>query len=141
MKLNKVGQVSLVSAAALILASTFTACNPVTIDYLFVAGNKQSPGQIQPFQVDRVSGALNPVHTPVSSGGAMLVSEATSTDYQNLYVANQDDSTLVQFGIGGDGSLKQVNTIAMDSEGNTPVAITMNAAGTLLYVANRYQPG
>jgi len=141
MKLNKVGQVSLVSATALILASAFSACAPITIDYLFVAGNKQNPGEIQTFQVDRVSGALNPVHAPVSSGGATPVSEATSTDYQNLYVANQGDSTLVQFSIAGDGSLKQANSITMDSEGNTPVAIAMNAAGTLLYVANMYQPG
>jgi hypothetical protein len=59
MKFNKVGQVSLVSAIALILASAFTACNPVTIDYVFVAGNKESPGQIQTFLVDRVSGALS----------------------------------------------------------------------------------
>jgi len=66
MKFNKVGQVSLVSATALILASAFSACNPVAIDYLFVAGNKQSPGQIQTFVVDRVSGALEPVNTTVS---------------------------------------------------------------------------
>src|SRR5260370_18621794 len=105
MKFNKVGQVSLVSAIALILASTFTACRPVTIDYLYVAGNKESPGQIQTFLVDRVSGALSPVNTTVSSGGVTPVSEAVSTDFQNLYVANQGDSTLVQFSIGSNGVL------------------------------------
>jgi 6-phosphogluconolactonase len=141
MKFNKVGQVSLVSAIALILASTFTACNPVTIDYLFVAGNKESPGQIQTFLVDRVSGALNPVNATVSSGGVTPVSVAVSTDYANLYVANQGDSSLVQFSIGSNGALTSAATISLSSEGNTPVAISMNAAGTLLYVANRYQPG
>jgi 6-phosphogluconolactonase len=141
MKFNKVGQVSLVSAIALILASTFTACNPVTIDYLFVAGNKQSPGQIQTFLVDRVSGALNPVNGTVSSGGVTPVSEAVSTDYQNLYVANQGDSTIVQFNIGTGGVLKSAATINLDSEGNSPVAIYMNPTGTLLFVANKYQPG
>src|SRR5271170_7808475 len=132
MKFNKVGQVSLVSAIALILASTFTACNPVTIDYLFVAGNKETPGQIQTFLVDRVSGALNPVNATVPSGGVTPVSVAVSTDYANLYVANQGDSSLVQFSIGSNGALKAVDTISMSSEGNTPVAIAMNAAGTLL---------
>jgi len=141
MKFSKVGQVSLVSAIALILASTFTACNPVTIDYLFVAGNKANPGQIQVFLADRVSGALSKVGTAVSSGGVTPVSEAVSTDYQHLYVANQGDNTLVEFSIGGSGSLTSVKTVTMSAEGNTPVAIAMNAAGTLLYVANTYQAG
>ncbi|WP_263359423.1 lactonase family protein [Acidicapsa ligni] len=147
MKFNKVGQVALVSATALILASAFTACNPVTIDFLFVAGDNNSTvktpvdGQIQTFEIDRVSGALNIVNSTVSSGGITPVSEAVSTDFKNFYVANQGDSTLVQFGIGGSGQLTSVKTTTMSAEGNTPVAITMNAAGTLLFVANRYQPG
>jgi len=141
MKFSKVGQVSLVSAIALILASTFTACNPVTIDYVYVAGNKAAPGQIQTFQVDRVSGALSVQGSTISSGGAQPVSMAVSTDYKNLYVANQDDSTLVQFTISTGGNLTSANTTTLSSEGNTPVAITMNAAGTLLYVVNLYQPG
>jgi 6-phosphogluconolactonase len=141
MKFNKVGQVSLVSAIALILASAFTACNPVTIDYVFVAGNKNNPGQIQTFLVDRVSGALSVQGSTVPSGGVQPVSMAVSTDFQNLYVANQGDSSLVQFSISGGGALKSVNTVSLSSEGNTPVAITMNAAGTLLYVINKYQPG
>lgn len=144
MKFNKVGQVSLVSAIALILASTFTACAPVTIDYLYVAGqraDKNGQGQIQSFLVDRVSGALNPVNSTVESGGVTPVSVAVSTDFANLYVANQGDSSLVQFSIGGNGVLKAVSTISLGSEGNTPVAIAMNTAGTLLFVANKYQPG
>jgi 6-phosphogluconolactonase len=140
MKFSKIGQVSLVSAIALILASTFTACNPVTIDYLFAAGNKSNPGQIQTFLVDRVSGALSVVNSTVSSGGVTPVAEAVSTDYQHLYVANQGDSTLVEFSISGGGVLASVKTVPLSAEGNTPVSIAMNAAGTLLYVLNRYQP-
>lgn len=141
MKFSKVGQVSLVSATALILASAFTACAPITIDYVFAAGNKNSPGQIQTFLVDRVSGALNPVNSIVSSGGVDPVAEAVSTDFKHLYVANQGDSSLVTFTIGGNGVLTSANTITLSAEGNTPVAIAMNSTGTLLYVANRYQPG
>ena len=141
MKFSKAGQVSLVSTIALILAVSFTACNPVTIDYLFITGNKQSPGQIQTFLVDRVSGALNSVNSTVSSGGVSPVSEAVSTDYKHLYVANKGDSTLVEFSIASGGALTAVTTTNLSAEGNTPVAITMNAAGNLLYVANLYQPG
>ncbi len=141
MKFNKVGQVSLVSATALILASAFSACNPVTIDYLFVAGAKQSPGQIQTFLVDRVSGALSTVNTIVSSGGVTPVSEAVSTDYKHLYVANQGDNTLVEFSIAGNGKLAAVKTVTLSAEGNTPITIAMNSQGTLLYVVNRFQSG
>jgi 6-phosphogluconolactonase (cycloisomerase 2 family) len=141
MKFSKIGQVSLVSAIALILASTFTACNPVTIDYLFAAGNKSSPGQIQTFLVDRVSGALSVVNSTVSSGGVTPVAEAVSTDFQHLYVANQGDNTLVEFSVSASGVLASVKTVTLSAEGNTPVSIAMNTAGTLLYVANRYQPG
>ncbi len=141
MKFSKLGQTALVSAIALALAGTFTACNPVTIDYLFVAGNKSNPGQIQTFLSDRVSGALSKVGNPISSGGVSPVSEAVSTDYQHLYVANQGDNTLVEFSISGTGVLTSTKTVTMSAEGNTPVAIAINAQGTLLYVANRYQPG
>ena len=143
MKFSKTGQVTLVSAIALTLALTFTACNPVTIDYLFVAGQKpvNGQGQIQTFLVDRVSGALNPVNSTTSSGGVTPVSEATSTDFQHLYVANQGDSTIVEFSISSSGTLKSVATTQLSAEGNTPVAIAINAAGTLLYVANSFQPG
>jgi 6-phosphogluconolactonase (cycloisomerase 2 family) len=141
MKFNKVGQVSLVSAIALILASTFTACAPLTIDYLYVAGNKENPGQIQTFQVDRVSGALNAVNSTVSSGGVTPVSEAASVDYNHLYVANQGTNSIVEFTIGSNGTLTSTATTTLSSEGTAPVAIAMNTAGTLLYVINKYQPG
>jgi 6-phosphogluconolactonase len=141
MKFSRIGQVALVSTIALVLASTFTACNPVTIDYIFVAGNKANPGQIQVFLSDRVSGALEVVDSTVSSGGVNPVSEAVSTDFTHLYVANQGDSTLVEFSVAGTGALTSVKTVTMSGEGNTPVAIFMNAAGTLLYVASKFQPG
>jgi 6-phosphogluconolactonase (cycloisomerase 2 family) len=141
MKFNKAGHVFLVSAIALILATAFTACSPISIDFVFVAGNKSNPGQIEVFRADRRTGALNPVGAPVSSGGVTPVSEAVSTDYKYLYVANQGDSTLVQFTITDTGGLTVVKTVSLGSEGNTPVSIAMNTQGTLLYVANLYQPG
>lgn len=140
MKSNRLGHVSLVSAIALILASTFTACNPVTIDYLYVAGNKANPGQIQTFLVDRVSGALSVKGSTISSGGVTPVALATATDYTHLWALNQGDSSIVTFDIGMDGKLTAGKTLSMSAEGNTPVAMSLNAQGTLLYVANKYQP-
>ncbi|HTJ30523.1 MAG TPA: beta-propeller fold lactonase family protein [Acidobacteriaceae bacterium] len=139
MKFSKFGQAALVSSAALVMAASFTACNPVTIDYIFVAGNKTS--EIQTFLVDRVSGALEVVNSTIPSGGSTPVSEAVATDYSNLYVANQGDSTIVQFSIDGGGKLTSKATITESAEGNTPVSIAMNAQGTLLYVVNKFQPG
>ena len=139
MKFSKVGQVSLVSATALILASAFTACTPITIDYLFAAGSKSN--NIQTFLVDRVSGALSSVNSVVSAGGISPIALANSTDFKHLYVANQGDNSLVEFSISGTGVLASVKTLTLSAEGNTPVAINMNASGTLLYVANRYQAG
>ena len=141
MKFSKIGQVSVVATLALGLASMFTACDPLTIDYVYVAGSKANPGQIQTFLADRVSGALNIVNSTVSSGGVTPVSLAVATDYKHLYAANQGDSTIVEFSVGNNGALTSANTVNMSAEGNTPVGIFMNAAGTLLYVANRYQPG
>jgi len=140
MKFNKIGQVSLVSAIALILASAFTACNPVDIDYLFVAGNKQNPGQIQTFVVDRESGALSTRGAAVSSGGVMPVALVTTPNYSHLFAANQGDSSIVEFTISGSGTLTLAKSVTLSSEGNTPVSLAVNNAGTLLYVLNAYQP-
>ncbi len=139
MKFSRLGHVSLVSATAIILASAFTACTPITIDYLFAAGTKGN--SIQTFLVDRVSGALSAVNSVVGSGGVTPVAMATSTDFKHLYVANQGDNTLVEFSISGSGVLASAKTVTLSAEGNTPVAINMNASGTLLYVANRFQAG
>jgi 6-phosphogluconolactonase (cycloisomerase 2 family) len=69
------------------------------------------------------------------------VAEATSTDFQHLYVANQGDSTIVEFNISGTGVLTSANTTTLSAEGNTPVALSMSGDGKFLYVANKYQPG
>jgi 6-phosphogluconolactonase (cycloisomerase 2 family) len=47
----------------------------------------------------------------------------------------------VQFSVAGTGALKQAATTDLTGSGNTPVAISMSADGTLLYVVNKFQPG
>jgi len=146
MKFNKVGQVSLLSGVALILATAFTACNPVTIDYLYVAGSKATPGQIQVFEVDRVTGALSTIGSNlsdsiVSSGGNNPISAVPSPNGRSLFVANQASNNVVQFTIASSGLPSSPNIVPLSSEGNTPVAIAVNPGGTLLFVINQYQPG
>ena len=140
MKFNKFGQAVVISAAALVMAASFTACSPITIDYLFVSGNKTSPGAVETFLVDRVSGAIEVVNSSFTVGNDP-VSEAVSTDYKNLYVANQGDSTIQQLTIGATGGLTSAATTTLSAEGNTPVSIAVNSQGTLLYVLSKYQPG
>ncbi len=96
------------------------------IDYVaIVAGNKirfESWGRrFRPSWSSRQSDALSVVNSTVSSGGVNPVSEATSTDYQHLYVANKGDSTLVEFNVAGNGAL----TAAKDRQ-------TMSAEGVPL---------
>jgi len=144
MKFGKVGQVVLVSAIALVVASLFTACgtltgSTLTVGFLFVATNKQSPGQVEVYEVNSESGSLRTIPTsPFPSGGRNPVAEAVSPDAKNLYVVNHDDNNIVQFEIGTDGKLYPQSTV--NTPGSFPMALAVNAAGTFLYVVDTLQP-
>jgi 6-phosphogluconolactonase (cycloisomerase 2 family) len=58
---------------------------------------------------------------------------AVTSDYQNLYVANQGNSSVVHFTIAGDGSLTQKDSI---TSATTPVFLAVNQANTYLYVVS-----
>lgn len=137
MKLSKSSQLVLVSAVGLVLATFLTACNLVTIDYVFVAssagGSSGSAGQIYTYAVDGNSGALRSVNSPVSSGGSGPVALATTSDYYNLYVANTGNKSVVHFAIATDGDLITKETVTLAA---APVSIAVNPAGTYLYVVS-----
>src|ERR1700732_2157496 len=103
MKFSKLSQLILVSMIGLLVATFLTACQLVTIDYIYLAGSASSgtspDGQIQGFAVDSQSGALRTGTPVVDSGGASPVAMTTSADYANLYVANQGNSSVVHFAI------------------------------------------
>ena len=110
-----------------------------TVDYLYVTSNLQNPGQINVYKVDSESGALHQIaDSPYPSGGRNPVSEVASPDGKNLYVANHDDNTIVQFAIGTDGKLYPLTTT--NTPGTEPVALAINATGTALYVLDYYEP-
>jgi 6-phosphogluconolactonase (cycloisomerase 2 family) len=143
MKFGKVGQVVLVSATALVVASLFTACGTLTVDFLFVPTSKLTPGQVQVYEVNSETGALRTIPTsPFPSGGRDPVAEAVSPapigNIDSLYVANEDDNNITQFTIGTDGKLYPQSTV--NTPGTFPMALAVNAAGTYEYVVDTLGP-
>jgi len=141
MKFNKSGQLLLVSAASLLVASLVTACGSLTVDFVFVTSSKAAGtsnyGEVDVFEINSESGAMRQIPTsPFPSGGRNPVAEAVSSDNTNLYVVNQDDNTIVQFIIGNDGKLYPQNTV--NTPGIFPLAVTVS--GKNLFVLDTYQP-
>jgi 6-phosphogluconolactonase (cycloisomerase 2 family) len=137
MKFSKLSQLVLVSTIGLLVATLLTACQLVTIDFVFVASSAGSSagsaGQIQAFAVDSESGALRVGAPTVSSGGVGPVSMAVTSDYYNLFVANATSKNVVHFGIATTGVVAPLDTITLTT---TPVAVAVNSAGTYLYVVS-----
>lgn len=144
MKFNKTGQLLLVSAAALLLSATISAClGTLTIDFVFVASSKAAGannyGEIDVMEVDSESGSLRPIPTsPFFSQGRDPVAEVVSHDSQYLYVINEDDNSIVQFLIGSDGKLYAQSTT--NTPGIFPVALAIDPKDQYLYVVDTYQP-
>ncbi len=145
MKLNKSSQLVLVSAAGLLAATLVTACSQITetktVDFVYVASSKAAGpdnyGEINIFEINSSSGKMRQIPaSPVPSGGRYPISEAVSSDYSSLFVANQDDNNIVQFVIGTDGKLYSYNTV--NTPGVFPVAIAASASN--LFVIDTYQP-
>jgi len=141
MKLNKSSQLLLVSAISLLVAGLITACGTLTTDFVYVtsakAAGSDNYGEIDVFEINAVSGFMRQIPTsPFLSGGRNPVAEAVSSDFQNLYVVNQDDNTIVQFKIGPDGKLYAQNTV--NTPGIYPLAVAVS--GSNLFVLDTYQP-
>ncbi|HEY3704844.1 MAG TPA: beta-propeller fold lactonase family protein [Terracidiphilus sp.] len=129
------GQLALVALIGVVVASLLSACQLVTIDYIYVAGSNS--GDIQVFAVDSQSGAIRFAagtdKTPFQSGGTAPVAMTASTDEANLYVANADNNTVVHFAISSDGKLSSKDTVTL---AEPPTALAINDAGTFLYVVS-----
>jgi 6-phosphogluconolactonase len=137
MKLKKMSQLFLVSAVGLVLASLLTACQLVTIDYVYVAASESktpgSTGQIYTYAADSESGALRAVYNPVNTGGSSPVALALTSDYYNLYVANAGNNSLVHFSINDHGQLTQKDTVTLSG---VPVSIAVSPADNYLFVVS-----
>lgn len=135
----------LAGAASLVAALLVTACSQLTqtltVDFVYVACTKaagaNSFGEINVYEVNSESGRMRQIPTsPFPSQGRNPVAEAVSSDYGSLFVANQDDNTIVQFGIGTDGKLYPYNTV--NTPGIFPVAIATSKSN--LFAVDLYQP-
>jgi 6-phosphogluconolactonase len=137
MKFSKLSQLFLVSFLGLFVATLLTACDIVTVDFVYVASSAlsgtSSNGVIDIYAVDSGSGAMRTDVASASTGGVAPVSMAVTSDYANLYVANAGSKSIVHFTIGLDGGLTQKDSVTLSA---TPVAIAVNTAGTFLYVVS-----
>src|SRR6266568_7295154 len=137
MKFSKLSQLFLVSSIGLLVATLFTACQLVTVDYVFLATSagttKCAGGQIETYAVDSQSGAVRKGAAAVCSGGTTPVALAISPGYENLYVANQADMTVVHFAVAANGVLTSKDTVTLSS---APVALAVDPTGKALYVVS-----
>ncbi len=141
MKLNRATHLMLVAAASLLAASLITACETLTVDFVYVlsakAAGANNYGEIDVFEINSESGRMRKIPTsPFPSAGRNPVAEAVSSDDRNLFVVNKDDNTIVEFLIGKDGKLYPFNTV------NTPGIFPMAVAATKsnLFVVDTYEP-
>jgi len=123
------------------VATLLTACQIVTIDYVFVASSagsgSGSNGQIQTYAADSATGALRITAPTVSTGGVNPIALAVTSDYLNLYVANQESNSVVHFAISLSGVLTQKDSVTTSFK---PASIAVNAAGTYLFVVGGTSP-
>jgi 6-phosphogluconolactonase (cycloisomerase 2 family) len=129
------GQLSLVSLIGLLVAALLSACQLVTIDYVYLAGTSQSTGtgQIQIFAVDSESGALRNGASAVDAGGTTPVAMVVSPDEANLYVADADTNSVVHFAIAANGALTKKDSVTL---AEAPASLAINAANSYLYVVS-----
>jgi 6-phosphogluconolactonase (cycloisomerase 2 family) len=134
MKFSKLSQLFLVSMIGLLVATIFTACQLVTIDYVFLAGSPDKDNNtIQVYAVDSESGALRMAAASANSGGTSPVAMAVSSDYANLYVANRDNDSVVHFAIASNGVLTKKDSVTLSA---APVSLVVNQANSLLFVVS-----
>jgi 6-phosphogluconolactonase len=149
MKFSKFGRPMLAAALSLGVAATFNACGGAsgngtngTIDYAYVTNTKNTPGQINVFDLHGNSGQLTQIpDSPYPSGGSNPVALVTSPNFKYLYVVNNGEggsagSGIVVFGIGTDAKLYPQTTYQgpAGSSLSVPNGVAINSAGTLLFV-------
>ena len=149
MKLKRWSQSILAVTAAIGAGIGLVSCGTSnTVDYLYAVSAKNNPGQINVYDVDSQSGALTQIQdSPFPSQGRNPVSLAIDGVGQDLYLANHDDNSIVQYAIGTDAKLYGQHTV--NPSGSDPVAVTVHSyfdpksskyLGSLVYVVETFQP-
>ena len=136
MKLKRWSQSILAATASICAGVGLVSCGTSnTVDYLYSTSSKSNPGVIDVYRVDSQSGALTRIPDSSYPAGRTPVSLAVDAVGKNLYVANFDDNSIIQYGIGTDAKLYGQHTI--NPSGSEPVAVTVHSVtdsnGDLLY--------
>src|SRR5438309_4026954 len=109
MNQNRIIRVSNAATASVELSLGLTACTrDYVVAYVYVTNAKANPGTINQYAVDYLSGALTQIGTPVAAG-SNPVNLVPSPDNLAVYVVNKGDSSVQEFLVQGDGSLKATN--------------------------------
>jgi 6-phosphogluconolactonase (cycloisomerase 2 family) len=122
-----------------------TACSrDYVLAYVYVTTAKpltstSANGGVSAYSVDYQIGSLNPLADSPVQAGRTPVTLIASPNGLNLYVINQDDSSVGEYSIGTDGKIYLENTYNVT--GSRPTAVAMDAAGAFLYVTFTYQVG
>ncbi|HUZ04562.1 MAG TPA: beta-propeller fold lactonase family protein, partial [Acidobacteriaceae bacterium] len=138
---SQYGRITLALVASLALGLSITACNPsFTLGFVYVLSAKSSPGQINAYTIDSVSGALTPPDTgaTISSGGQLPIADAIDNRSKWLYVVNEVSNSIVQFGITTGSALQQLNTYS--TPGTYPIAVTIDPQSKYLFVVDSFGP-
>ncbi|HZD50577.1 MAG TPA: beta-propeller fold lactonase family protein [Silvibacterium sp.] len=148
MKFRKFGRATLAAVLSLGAAAALIACTGPndTVDYVYVTNSKNTPGQVNVYDLHSESGGLAQIaDSPYPSGGSNPVALVTSPNFKNLYVINNGEggsagSGIVQFAIGTDAKLYAQHTYRgpAGSSLSVPNGVAINTAGTLLFVTYNY---
>ena len=156
MKFRKFGQVCLALVVSLGLGFGVTSCSTNhTVGYLYVTGVQYQ--QISGFKIDNNLGNLTATqNSPYSSGGTNPIRILVTTAGKFVYVLNagcggtsqiacpantpasETGANISLFTVGGQGGLNF--QASYTSQGNNPIAIQADAAGTHLFVLDSKVP-
>lgn len=156
MKFRKFGQTSLALVVSLATGLGVTSCSTDhTVGYFYVTGSQYN--QISGYKIDSNLGNLFQVqNSPFSSGGVNPVRILVANSGRFLYVLNagcggtgqiacpegtspsDSGANIALFTVGGGGSLSFQTTYT--SQGNNPISIQTDSAGSHLFVLDSTVP-
>ena len=156
MKFRKFGRISLALAVSLGTGLGVNSCSTNhTVGYMYVTGTQYS--QISGFRIDNNVGNLTPTpNSPYGSGGFTPIKNLVTNAGRFLYVLNagcggtgqvacpanakatDTGANISLFTIGGKGSLSF--QASYTSQGNNPVSMQTDSAGTHLFVLDSTVP-
>ncbi len=155
MTFRKFGRITLALVVSLGMGLGVNSCSTNhTVGYFYVTGTQYN--QISGFRIDSNIGNLTPIpNSPFGSGGVNPIREVLANAGRFLYVLNAGCGTsqlpcpagtapsdtganISLFTIGGKGALSF--QAAYNSQGNQPIAIQTDTAGTHLFVLDSTVP-